>query len=142
MSSFFSYFRRKSILHVAMAWALIAIVPASLAESDAHLEKHARKIEDRLARYRTGSFLQIGLRDNTDIYGSLGSLSGATFQFTNADSNTAMTISYADVSEIKKGKEYIGEGSAHVHHMRFLVPALIGAAAAGVAVALVETNPF
>ena len=43
---------------------------------------------------------------------------------------------------MKKGKEYIGEASEPVHHIHHLVPILIGAVAAGAAVALVETKPF
>lgn len=138
MNRFFRFFRRKSIAHVAIAWALIAIVPASQAESAAHLEKHARKIEKRLAKYRPGAFLQIDLRDDTEALGSLGALSDATFQLTNSDSNKTMTISYADVAHVKKGKEYIGAGSEPEHHIPHLVPILIGVVAAGAAVAVVE----
>jgi hypothetical protein len=122
--------------------ALIAIVPASQAESAAHLEKHARKMEKRLAKYRPGAFLQVDLRDNTEALGSLGKLSDATFQLTSSDNNRKMTISYADVAHVKKGREYIGEGSETAHHIPHLVPILIGAVAAGAAVALVETKPF
>ena len=65
MNRFFRFFRRNSIVHVAIAWALIAIVPASQAESAARIDKHARKIEKRLAKYRPGALLQIDLRDDT-----------------------------------------------------------------------------
>jgi hypothetical protein len=142
MYRFFRFFRRKSIVYVAVAWALIAIVPASQAESAAHIDKHAHKIEKRLAKYRPGTLLQVDLRDNTEAMGSLGELSDATFQLTSADSNRKMTISYADVAQVKKGKEYIGAGSGPEHHVRLLVPVVIGVVAAGAAVALVETKPF
>ena len=142
MNRLFRFFRRKSIVHVAIAMALIAIVPASLAESAARLEKHTRKIEKRLAKYRPGAFLQVDLRDDTQVLGSLGELSDANFQLTSSDSNRKMTISYADVTHVKKGTEYIGEGSGPARHIPHLVPILIGVAAAGGAAALVETKPF
>ena len=142
MNRFFRFFRRKSIVSLAIAWALIAVVPASQAESAARIDKHTRKIEKRLAKYRTGAFLQVDLRDNTEVLGSLGELSGTTFLLTSSDNNRKMTISYADVAQVKKGREYIGEGSEPVHHIPHLAPILIGAVAAGAAVALVETKPF
>ena len=142
MNRFFRFFRRKSIVSLAIAWALIAVVPASLAESAARIDKHTRKIEKRLAKYRTGAFLQVDLRDNTEVLGSLGELSGTTFLLTSSDNNRKMTISYADVAQVKKGREYIGEGSEPAHHIPHLAPILIGAVAAGAAVALVETKPF
>ncbi len=142
MKRFFRFFRRKSIVSLAIAWALIAVVPASQAESTPRIDKHTRKIEKRLAKYRTGAFLQVDLRDNTEVLGSLGELSGTTFLLTSSDNNRKMTISYADVAQVKKGKEYIGEGSEPAHHIPHLVPILIGVVAAGAAVALVETKPF
>jgi len=142
MNRFFRFFRRRSIVYLAIAWALIAVVPASQAESAAHLEKHTRKIEKRLTKYSTGAFLQVDLRDNTEALGSLGELSDTTFLLTSSDNNRKMTISYADVTQVKKGKEYIGEGSEPTHHMPHLVPILIGVVAAGAAVALMETKPF
>jgi len=142
MNRFFRFFRRKSIVSLAIAWALIAVVPASQAESAARIDKHTRKIEKRLAKYRKGAFLQVDLRDNTEVLGSLGELSGTTFLLTSSDNNRKMTISYADVAQVKKGREYIGEGSEPVHHIPHLGPILIGAVAAGAAVALVETKPF
>jgi hypothetical protein len=142
MNRFFRFFRRKPIVHVAIALALIAIVPASLAESAARIDKHTRKIEKRLAKYRPGALLQIDLRDDTEALGSLGALSDATFQLTSSDNNRKVTISYADVAQVKEGKEYIGEGSKPAHHIPHLAPILIGAVAAGAAVTLVETKPF
>jgi hypothetical protein len=142
MSRISRFFRLRSIVHAAIALALIAIVPASLADSAARSDKHARKIEKRLAKYRTGAYLQVDLRDNTEVLGSLGQLSDATFLLTSADSNRKITISYADVAQVKKGKEYIGEGSEPAHHIPHLVPILIGVVAAGAVIALVETKPF
>ena len=138
MSRLFRFFRRKSIVHVAVALALIAMAPAGQAESATHIEKHARKIEKRLAKFRPGAFLQIDLRDDTEVLGSLGELSDATFQLTSADSNRKMTISYADVAHVKKGKEYIGEGSESAHHIHIPFSLLIGAAAVGATAAVVE----
>ncbi len=142
MSGFFRFFRRRSIACIAIAGALIAIVPASHADPAAPLDKHARKIEKRLAKYRPGSLVQIDLRNDTQTLGSLGALSDATFQLTNADSNKTMTISYADVARVRKGKEYIGTGSGPLFHVRPMVLIVVGAVAVGAAVVLVETKPF
>jgi hypothetical protein len=138
MNGFSRFFRRKSIVHIAIAWTLVAAVPATQAETATHLDKHAHKIEKRLAKYHPGSLLQIDLRDNTQTLGSLGALSDATFQLTNADSNKTMTISYADVVQVKKGKQYVDAGAGHSFHVRPVVLVVIGAVAVGTAVALVE----
>jgi len=142
MTRFFNFFARKSLVVVAIAMAWIATVAVSQAQSAAQLDKHARKIEKRLAKYHTGTVLQVDLRDDSEALGSLGQLSDATFLLTSADSNRKMTIAYADVAQVKKGKEYIGEGSEPGRHIPHLVPIVIGVVAAGAAVALVETKPF
>jgi hypothetical protein len=65
-------------------------------------------------------------------------LSGETFQMTDADSNKLETLSYDDVAQVRKAKEYIGEGSEGRHRPRLLLPLLVTAAAAAAAVAVVE----
>jgi len=140
MNRILRFLRCNSLLLVAIAFASIALAPACQAESSAKLEKHARKIEKRLAKYRTGTLLQVDLRDNSEALGSLGNVSDATFQITNADSNKVQTFNYADVSRVRKGKEYIGAGSEPGHHVRLWVPLVIGAAAAGGAVAAYEAT--
>jgi len=142
MNRFFRVFRRKSFVYVAVAWALIAIVPASQAESAANIDKHTRKIEKRLSRFRPGTLLQVDLRNDTQTLGSLGALSDANFQLTSADSNKTMTISYSDVAQVKKGEEYVDAGSGRSFHVRPLVLVVVGVVAVGAAVALVETKPF
>ena len=128
----------KSVTRVSIACLMISMVPACQAATVAQLDKHARKVEKHLARYRSGTYLRFDFRDNTQSYGSLGALSDGAFQFTDADSNKVQTRSYDDLTSVTKGKEYIGEGSEPGHHVRLLVPLLIGAAAAGAAVAIVE----
>jgi hypothetical protein len=95
-------------------------------------------MEKRLAKYRAGTFLQVELRDSSETIGSLGALSDASFNFTSSDSNRTVAIAYGDVENVKRGTEYIGEGSESGRHLRFLVPALISVAAAGAAFAIVE----
>lgn len=127
-------------LSLAIILMLIASVPASRAQSATQLDKHARKVEKRLTKYRSGTFLQVDLRDNTETLGSLGDLSDATFQLTSSDNNRRVSISYADVTHVKRGKEYIGAGSGPERHIPHLVPILIAAAAAGGAVAAYEAT--
>jgi hypothetical protein len=125
---------------IAFAILLAGFVPACQADSSAKLEKHARKIEKRIAKYRTGTLLRVDFRDNSEAMGSLGDVSDATFQITNADSNKVQTFNYADVARVKKGKEYIGAGSGPEHHIRLWIPIVIGAVAAGGAVAAYEAT--
>jgi len=128
---------RKSFLCLAVALLTIATLPAAFAESNpnASLDKHARKIEKRLARFRAGSYVQIDFRDRTENVGSLGALSQTTFQFTDADNNRVETYSYNQVSDVRQGKAYIGEGSEYGRHFHVRLPVLIvtGAVAAGAA---------
>ncbi|MGD0471245.1 MAG: hypothetical protein ABSA54_22970 [Terriglobales bacterium] len=135
MSKFTRLLRRRSIIHLAIAWALIVVVPVSLAEPSTPLDKHARKIEKRLAKYRAGAFLEVDFRDSSQSMGSLGALSAASFQFTDAANNLTQTHLYAEVARVKKAKEYIGEGSEPKHHVRLLVLVLIGAGVAAACVA-------
>jgi|HubBroStandDraft_2_1064218.scaffolds.fasta_scaffold783432_1 hypothetical protein len=130
--------RLRSIVSVFVACLLIATVPAAQAQTGAQLDKHARKVEKHLAKFHSGTYLRFDFRDNTQSFGSLGSLSNASFQFTDSDSNTVVTRSYDDLANVTRGKEYIGEGSEPGRHVRLLVPLLIGAVAAGATVAVVE----
>jgi len=128
-------FAALSVLCLSLACALLPCAPACHAETVPHLERHARKIHKRLARFAPGKFLHLIFRDDSQRYGSLGELTPVSFRFTDADTNAAADYAYADVSRIKTDKEYIGEGTAPERHIRHLVPILIGAAAAGGAAA-------
>ncbi len=140
MNRIFRFLRRNSLLLVAIAFASMAMATACQAESSAKLEKHARKIEKRLGKYRTGTIVRVDFRDNSEALGSLGNVSDATFQITSADSNKVQTFNYADVTRVKKGKEYIGAGSGPEHHIRLWVPIVVGTLAAGGAVAAYEAT--
>lgn len=111
---------RKSIVRsfvfcLALAGVISACKPAHAAPSPKSIEKQAHKIEIKLARYPKGAFLHLFFRDGSDSNGKLGNLSENTFNFTNSDSNADETHSYADVTKVEKGKEYIGEGPGHKH---------------------------
>ena len=140
MNRIFRFLRRNSCLLVAVAFASFALAPTIQAQSSAKIEKHARKIEKHLAKYRSGTFVQVDLQDRSEAMGSLGDVSDATFQITNADSNKVQTFNYADVARVTKGKEYIGAGSEPGHHFHHWVPVLIVAAAAGGGIAAYEAT--
>jgi hypothetical protein len=140
MNSFLSLSCRRSAVRILAAAAfvsftLLAGANFAPAQSSAPLDKHARRIEKRLAKYSQGTFLDFEFRDSSQTFGSLGPLSAASFQFTDSDSNKTQTHLYADLVEVKKAREYIGEGSEPRHHIHLLVPVIIGAgvAAAGIA---------
>lgn len=126
--------------YLGVAGMLLAGSACSHAQSSAHLDKHARKIHHRLAKYRNGRYLHLVLSDDSSAYGSLGTLSPASFTFTNADSNTVATYNYADIDKVKTDKEAIGEGTEPRRHMPHLVPIVIGAAAVGAGAAIYEAE--
>ncbi|MGO9325212.1 MAG: hypothetical protein ACLP07_11685 [Terracidiphilus sp.] len=118
--------------------ALLAAVAPAQAQSSATLDKHSRRIEKRLAKYREGTFLDFEFRDSSQTFGSLGPLSPASFQFTDSDSNRTQTHSYSELVHVKPAREYIGEGSEPRHHVRLLMPVIIGAGAAAAGIAAYE----
>lgn len=142
LSRFLSLVDRKSAVHclfvlaLASAALLAAVAPAG-AQSSAPLDKHARRIEKRLAKYRQGTFLDFEFRDSSQTFGALGPLSPASFQFTDSDSNTIQTHSYSELEHVKQAREYIGDGSVH-HHVRLLVPIIVGAGVAAGGIAAYE----
>lgn len=134
MSSSSSWIRRSFIVLVALVMAFSTLLPAAQAESTPQLDKHARKIEKRLAKFRKGTYIDIDLRNGSQTYGSLGELAETSFQFTDSDSNKTESFSYADIEHVKSAKEYIGSGLEGRHRIR-LLPVLIvsGVVAAGAA---------
>ncbi len=138
LPSFLSGFRCKSAVRILAALVLIATATLAQTQSSAPLDKHARRIEKRLTKFRQGAFLDFEFRDSSQTFGSLGPLSAVSFQFTDSDSNRIQTHSYSDLAEVKKAKEYIGEGSEPRHHVRLLVPVLVGAGVAAGGIAAYE----
>jgi hypothetical protein len=126
---------RKSLLCLVVAFTLLATVPAAFTQQNPNLDKHARRIEKKLTKFRAGSFVQIDLRNDSMSLGSLGSLSESTFQVVDSDTNKAVTFAYSDVASVHKGMQYIGEGSEPGHRFHISLPVLIaaGAVAAGAA---------
>ena len=124
------------ILRVLLATCLVAclgaLAPMACAQAaPVHLSKHARKVQHKLAKFRSGSYLHLVLASAPDTYGALGTLSDHSFTFTGADNNTTSTYGYEEVSSVKTDKEPIGEGTEPHRHIR-LKPILMGAAAVGV----------
>lgn len=138
-----SFIRSKSAIRIfavpALAlFALLATGAFAPAQTSAPLDKHARRIEKRLTKFQPGTFLDFEFRDSSQTFGSLGSLSASSFQFTDSDSNKTQTHLYADLAQVKKAREYIGEGSEPRHHVHLLVPVLIGAGVAAGGIAAYE----
>jgi hypothetical protein len=138
LPNFLCGFRCKSTVHFLAIFVLIAAATFARAQSSAPLDKHARRIERRLTKFRQGTVLDFEFRDSSKTFGSLGPLSAVSFQFIDSDSNRVQTHSYSDLAEVKKAKEYIGEGSEPRHHVRLLVPVLVGAGAAAAGIATYE----
>jgi hypothetical protein len=134
--------------HLGVAGMLVAGVAFSQAQSTAHptiqstthLDKHARKIHHRLARYQNGRYLHLVMNDSSNAYGAIGMLSDASFTFTNADSNSLSTYSYDDVNRVKTDKEPIGQGTEPRHRIRHLLPIVAGVAALGAGAAVYQAE--
>ena len=129
------YSSSRPILGVILACLLTACSPLCRAESQAHIAKHARKVEKKLAHYPGGTYLRVVFRDHSETLGSLDALSTATFSLTNADTNARQSFRYVDVARVEKGETFIGEGSVR-RHIPLLIPVIVvgGAAAAAAAV--------
>jgi len=126
---------RTSLLLLTIVFVTFAIVPAAFTQQIPNLDKHARRIEKKLSKYRAGSFVQVDLRNDSISLGKLGQLSDSTFQVVDSDTNKPVTFAYNDVSQVHPAKQYIGEGSEPGHHFHVRLPLLItaGAVAAGAA---------
>ncbi len=133
-------FGGRSAIRLALAWALLALVPGAQAQSAVNLNKHERKIHKRLEHYAAGTYVNVELRDGTDRAGLLGTVAPASFTLTDSDSNAEETHSYSEVARVAKSREYIGEGSESRHHFRPWVPVVVGAVAAGAAVTAFEVR--
>ncbi len=107
----------KSALCLAAALVLVACVPVCQAQSRSKADKHAQKIEKKLSKYKTGTLLHLEFNNNTECTGTVNTLSEKSFTFNNSDTNAKETHLYSDVSQVGKGKEYIGAGSAPKHHI-------------------------
>ncbi len=129
---------RTSAARLALAAMLIACVSAAHSQNSTQLDKHARKVQHQLTKFRTGTYLHLVLRDDTDSYGALGTLSDASFTFTSAETNATTTYAYNDIGRIRTDKETIGEGSEPRHHIRHLVPIVVTVAAIGAGAAVYE----
>ena len=128
---------RRSLLCLIVAFTLCAAVSLVQAQTNPTLDRHSRKMEKKLSKFRIGSYVQVQRRDSSETIGALGELSGSSFQLVNADTNRTETLAYDDITQVRAGNEYIGEGSAHSRR-RLLVPIVVGAAAAAAAVVAVE----
>jgi hypothetical protein len=127
-------------MFIAVTLLMVGLGPAWGAESSTQTEKHTRKVEKKVAKYHTGTLLQVDFRDNSEALGFLGDVSGASFQITNADNNKLQTFNYGDVARVKKTKEYIGAGSEPGHHIRLWVPVVVGTLVAGGVVTAMEVR--
>jgi hypothetical protein len=125
---------------VAVTLLMAGFGPAWGADASTQTEKHTRKLEKKVAKYRTGTLLKVDFRDNSEALGFLGDVSGATFQITNADSNKLQTFNYDDVTRVNKTREYIGAGSEPGHHFRLWVPVVVGTLVAGGVVTAMEVR--
>ena len=122
------FLRSSSIFRLALVTVMLACAAAAPAQSNASLDKHARKVYHKLSRFSSGHYLHLVLNNSTNAYGALGTLSASNFTFTNADSNTLATYAYSDINRIRTDRESIGQGS-EPRHIRHLVPIAITAAA-------------
>lgn len=124
---------RLTLASIMIAIALVPVCQAQSADSP-NLDKRARKIHKLVEKYPAGTYVSVVLRDGTESAGALRSVGSASFTLNNADSNDPETHSYADVTRVERGREYIGAGSGSEHHIHWIRWSVVGVAAAGAAV--------
>ena len=130
---------RLAFASVLFATVALAAAPAALAQ--AQEDRRTRRVHKKIAKYPAGHFLHLVLRSGTDDYGALGEISEASFTFKSADTNATSTIAYTDVEKVKTDREAIGAGTGPHHYIRPRTYVILGAIAAGAAVAAVELIP-
>lgn len=112
-------FGRKTVLCLAAALMLVACVPVCQARSGSKAEKHAQKMQKKLAKYKPSTLLHLEFNDNTECSGKLMKLADTSFTLNNTETNAVETHNYSDLSQVEKGKQYIGQGSTpkqrHIH---------------------------
>lgn len=118
------FLHRTSVLALALLLSVAGNAVVMAAQSSSQLDKHSRKIQHKLDKYRQGSYLHLAMADATEVYGQLGTLSPASFTFTNSDSNSVVTYRYNDIERVNTDKEGIGHNSEPLH-IRHLVPIAI-----------------
>jgi hypothetical protein len=96
---------------MALVFVFSLGVSPSHAVSAKSLEKQARKIESKLAKFPKGAFLRLRFRDGSESTGKLRNMSDNSFSFTNSESNTDETHNYTEVKDVEKTKIYIGKDS-------------------------------
>lgn len=132
---------RRPFCHIPIAFLVLLVFAVVVpAQSGGSLNKHARRIYHRLAKYPQGKYLHLVMSNATDLYGALGTLSAASFSFTNSDSNTKASYAYGEVARVRTDKEPIGEGSEPRRHIRHLLPIAITAAAVGAGAGIYEVE--
>jgi hypothetical protein len=109
---------RKSLVCMALVFAFSLSSTAGHAVSAKSLEKQARKIESKLAKFPKGAFLRLRFRDGSESTGKLRNMSDNSFSFTNSESNTDETHNYNEVTTVEKGKIYIGKDSESRNRIR------------------------
>jgi hypothetical protein len=110
-------FGSRTVLCLAAALVFVGTVTLCQARSLSKADKHAQKIEKKLAKFKTGTLLHLEFNNNTECSGTVNALLDTSFTFNNTDTNAKETHLYSDVSNVEKGKQYIGEGSAPKRHI-------------------------
>jgi hypothetical protein len=129
-----SFVRRSSLLAIALVLSLFGNAVLAPAQAAVPLDKHARKIQNKLAKYPQGAYLHLVVAGAPDAYGRLGTLSETGFTFTAADNNAPASFRYSDVEKVKDDDQRVGRGAEPIHIRHWMPIAItVGALAAGYA---------
>jgi len=113
------FFGSRTLLCLAVVLAILACGSMCQASSVSKAEKHAQKIQKKLAHFKSGTLLHVSFNDNTECTGTVNTLADTSFTFNNTETNAKETHNYSDVSDVEKGKQYIGQGSVTKHRVPF-----------------------
>ena len=131
--------RIRSAVRWMVTCALLVFVPLGQAQqSPAHLDRHAQKVQKILASCPGGSHMHLMLRDQTDRFGYLGSLSAQSFELLDPKDRTPQVLTYDQVDRVDCENRVSGSIFHRRHHMAGLL--IVLGVAVGVSIGIIEAS--
>jgi hypothetical protein len=129
----------RSTLQCLVTCALLMVVPICQAQqSPVHLDRHAKKIQKLLTACPAGSHVHLTLRDQTDQFGYLGSLSSQSFELLDPKTRAPQVLAYDQIDNV--GCENRGSEVGFHHHRNSTGFLIIIGVAVGVSVAILAAS--
>lgn len=109
--------RIAKIFCLATALLLVAGPQTLQARTRPDADKHAQKMEKKLARFKPGALVHLVFSNHAESTGTLIEMGEQEFSLSNVETNATEHHTYRDVLEVSKGHNEIGRGSGHFRHL-------------------------